>query len=127
MTTPTAPATVRNLAVAATTTTLLLSWQRATTGGLPAGYRVAWRQSGTTDDFQTASVSGTSHQLADLRPGASYEIQITAFNQVGNATAATSTSSTQQTNPGTPAALAVVVQGKHRDRNLAGPGHGGYG
>ena len=68
---------------AATGTALQLGWTRAATGGLPTGYRVAWRPTGVTADFETETVTGTSHAVGDLTPGTAYEIRITAFNQEG--------------------------------------------
>ena len=48
MATAAAPATVRNLQATATATGLQLSWQQPATGGLPAGYRVAWQAATAT-------------------------------------------------------------------------------
>ena len=94
MATLVAPAAVTPLTVAATSTTLQLTWQRATTGGLPTGYRVAWRVAGTSAAYQTAAVTGRSHTLTDLAPATAYDLQVVAFNQVGNAPATTAPGTT---------------------------------
>ena len=109
MATPAVPAAVGTLNTAATTTTLLVSWTRASTGGLPTGYRVKWRQTGTTDPYQAVEVPGPSHTLTDLTPGTSYELRVTASNQAGAAAVTTGTGTTVQAAPGDPTALTVQV------------------
>ncbi len=105
MTTPVAPAAITNVQVTATARTLRLTWTRATTGGLPTGYRVQWRVAGTTTDFQTAAVIGTAHELTELTPGTTYDLQVTAFNQVGDASPTTQRATTGPLVPGVPTAL----------------------
>ncbi len=109
----------------ATGTTLQLGWARAATGGLPAGYRVQWRVSGTMDDFATETVAGTAHALTDLVPGTAYEIQVTAFNQEGESPAASHTGTTVQVAPGVPEAVAVAVLGQDATATWAAPATGG--
>ena len=125
MATPAAPAAVPTVNVAATTSTLLLSWTRATTGGLPTGYRVQWRRGGTTDNFQTVEVTGTRHQLTELSPGTAYEFQVTAFNQEGDAPVTTHTATTVQVAPGVPETLEVVVAGQAATVTWQVPATGG--
>ena len=60
MATLAAPDAVSALTAAATTATLGLTWTRATTGGLPTGYRVAWRESDTDDFYWEVGVTGTT-------------------------------------------------------------------
>ena len=74
------------------------------------GYRVAWKVSGSTDEFEGVEVTVTSHELTDLAPATAYEVRITAFNQVGDAPAATRTGTTLEVAPGQPAGLTVAVQ-----------------
>ena len=124
MPTPAAPDPVRNLAARATATTLGLSWQSATTGGLPAEYRVAWRPT-DRDSFQQVTVPGTSQELANLRPGRAYELQVTARNQVGETTAVTRTVSTLDAAPGQPTRLAVGVTGNAATATWEAPVDGG--
>ena len=129
MATPVVPAAVTTVTATATSTTLQLGWAKAATGGLPTGYRVAWRESGTTDDFQETTVTGTAHTLMDLVPGVPYAIRITAFNQEGDAPVATHTGTTVQVAPGVPETVAVVVSGQDAtitwQAPAAGPSQGG--
>ena len=125
MATPVAPAAVTTVTATATTSTLGLSWTRATTGGLPTGYRVAWRESGTTDDFQATEVTGTGHELTELIPGTPYEIQVTAFNQEGDAPVTTQIATTVQVAPGVPETLEAVVSGQDATVTWAAPSTGG--
>ena len=124
---PEAPAAVTGVTAtsAAAGTSLQLGWARAATGGLPAGYRVAWRESGTTVNFQETAVTGTAHELTDLVPGTAYEIQITAFNQEGDAPAASRTGTTVLVAPGVPEAVAVTVLGQDATATWADPATGG--
>ena len=110
---------------AASGTSLQVGWARAATGGLPTGYRVAWRESGTTVDFQDTAVTGTAHTLTELVPGVSYEIRITAFNQEGDAPVASHTASTVQVAPGVPEAVVVAVLGQDATATWAAPATGG--
>ena len=103
------PAAVTTVTATATSTTLQLGWAPATTGGLPTGYRVAWRESGTTADFQETAVKGTVHTLEDLVSGIPYEIRITAFNQEGDAPVTMHTATTVQLAPGVPTYLVVDI------------------
>ena len=125
MAAPAAPAAATAVTATATGTTLQLNWTQAATGGLPAGYRVAWRVSGSTADFETASVAGTSHELGNLTPGTAYAIRITAFNQEGDAPAASHTASTVQVAPGVPASVAVAVTGQDATATWEVPASGG--
>ena len=109
MATPAVPAAVTALNTAATTSSLLVSWTRASTGGLPTGYCVEWRETGTTDPYQAVEVTGPSHTLGDLFPGTTYDLQVTAFNQEGAAAVTTGTGTTVQVAPGDPTALTVQV------------------
>ena len=109
MATPAGPDAVGTLNTAATTSSLLVSWTRASTGGLPTGYRVEWRVTGTTDPYQVVEVTGLSHTLGDLFPGTTYDLQVTAFNQEGAAAVTTGTGTTVQAAPGDPTALTVTV------------------
>ena len=124
---PKAPAAVTNVTAtsAGAGTSLQLGWARAATGGLPAGYRVQWRVSGTMDDFVTETVAGTAHELTDLVPGTAYEIQVTAFNQEGDAPIASHTGTTVQVAPGMPEAVAVAVLGQDATATWAVPVTGG--
>ena len=54
MATPAVPAAVTTVTATATSTALQLGWAQAPTGGLPTGYRVQWRESGTTAAYQTS-------------------------------------------------------------------------
>ncbi len=125
MATPAAPAAVPTVNVAATSRTLQLDWTRAATGGLPSGYRLQWRRGGTTDDFQTVEVPGTTHTLVDLIPGTAYEFQVTAFNQEGDAPATAQTGTTVQVAPGVPETLEVAVSGQDATVTWAVPRTGG--
>ena len=125
MATPGVPAAVTTVTATATSTTLQLGWVRASTGGLPSGYRVQWRLGGTTDSFQMVEVTGTRHELADLTPGTPYEIQITAFNQEGDAPVTTHTATTVQVAPGLPTALTVDVTGQDASVTWQIPATGG--
>ncbi len=125
MATPAAPDAVPTVNVAATTSTLLLSWGPAPSGGLPSGYRVQWRRGGTTDNFQTVEVTGTTHQLTDLIPGTAYAFQVTAFNQEGDAPATAQTGTTVQVAPGVPETLEVVVAGQAATVTWQVPATGG--
>ena len=108
MATPAAPAAVTSLNVAATTTTLELTWVRATTGGLATGYRVGWRLTGTAAAYQTVAVTGLTHTLRELSPGKGYALQVTAFNQEGDAPVTSGTGTTVQVPPGVPTGLTVA-------------------
>ena len=129
MATPVVPAAVTTVTATATSPTLQLGWAKAATGGLPTGYRVAWRESGTTDDFQETAVTGTAHTLTDLVPGVPYAIRITAFNQEGDAPVTIHTGTTVQVAPGVPETVAVVVAGQSAtitwQAPAAGPSQGG--
>ena len=125
MATPAVPAAVTTVTATATSTALQLGWAQAPTGGLPTGYRVQWRESGTTDDFQTVEVTGTTHTLEDLIPGTPYAIQITAFNQEGDAPVTTHTATTVQVAPGLPTALSVAVTGQDAAVTWQTPATGG--
>ncbi len=125
MATPALPAAVTTVTATATSSTLLLSWTRAATGGLPSGYRLQWRESGTTDDFQTVEVTGPTHLLADLTPGTPYAIQVTAFNQEGDAPATTHTATTVQVAPGIPETVEVAVTGQDATVSWQPPATGG--
>ena len=129
MATPSVPAAVTTVTATATSTTLQLGWAKATTGGLPTGYRVQWRESGTTAAFQAMAVTGTTHTLTDLVPGVSYALQVTAFNQEGDAPVTTHTATTVQVAPGVPAAVEVTVTGQDATVSwqapAAGPTQGG--
>ncbi len=127
MATPAVPDAVTMVTAtsAAAGTALQLAWQRAATGGLPAGYRVAWRESGTTVDFRDTAVTGTAHALTDLVPGTAYEIHITAFNQEGDAAATRHAASTELVAPGVPTAVAVAVAGQDATATWDRPVTGG--
>ncbi len=113
MATPAAPAAVTGLQATATTAALQLAWTRAATGGLPAGYRVAWRPAGGTGDFATTTVTGPAHALDNLISGTAYTIRVTAFNQEGDAPPTSHTATTRQVTPGVPAAVAVTLSGQN--------------
>ena len=121
MANPAVPAAVTGLQATATTTTLQLSWTRAATGGLPVAYRVRWRADGTAADFREAEVDGTSHTLSGLLPGTAYDLRVVAFNQVGDAPAATRTATTVPIPPGPVMALAVTLHVGARDVPLQWP------
>ena len=104
-----APEAVTAFTATATTAALALSWTQATTGGLPTGYRVAWRESATDDFYWEVRVTGLSHTLTHLIPGTAYELRVTAFNQAGAAAVTTGTGTTVQVAPGDPTALTVQV------------------
>ena len=125
MATPAVPAAVTTVTATATRRTLQLGWAKAPTGGLPTGYRLQWRESGTTDSFQLVEVSGTTHLLADLIPGTPYAIQVTAFNQEGDAPVTTHTATTVQVAPGLPTTLAVEVTGQDATVSWQLPATGG--
>ena len=125
MATPAVPAAVTALNTAATTSSLLVSWTRASTGGLPTGYHVEWRETGTTDPYQAVEVTGPSHTLGDLFPGTTYELRVTAFNQAGAAAVTTGTGTTVQVAPGDPTALTVQVASNMAMVNWTAPETGG--
>ena len=104
MAVPVVPAAVTDLTVAATAYTLQLGWMRNATGGLPTGYRVAWGPAGTTP-LTEITVIGTGHELTDLDPDTAYDLQVTAFNQEGDAPVTSHTASTLTAVPGEPTGL----------------------
>ena len=108
MAVPVVPAAVSTVTATATITTLQLGWAQAATGGLPTGYRVAWRESGMADDFQESTATGTAYTLTDLDPDTTYDLQVTAFNQEGAATATTGTGTTLPAVPGEPTGLTAA-------------------
>ncbi len=109
MATPAAPAAVTALMATATTTTLALGWTRSATGGLPTGYRVAWREADTDDFYWEVAVTGTAYTVTNLIPGTAYELRVTAFNQEGAAAVTTGTGTTVQVAPGRPTPPAATV------------------
>ena len=121
MANPAAPAAVDGLQATATTTSLQLSWTRAASGGLPVAYRVRWRVDGTAADFQETEVDGTTHELTELRPGTAYMLRVVAFNQVGEAPAATHTATTVPIPPGPLMALIVALNVGSRNVPLQWP------
>ena len=120
-----APDAVTALTATATTIKLALSWTQATTGGLPTGYRVAWRESATDDFYWEVRVTGPSHTLTHLIPGTSYELRVTASNQEGDAAVTTGTGTTVQVAPGDPTALTVQVASNTATVNWTAPETGG--
>ena len=123
--TVTVPDAVTALTATATPTTLALSWTQASSGGLPTGYRVAWRESGTDDFYWEVRVTGPSHTVTHLIPGPSYELRVTAFNQAGVAAVTTGTGTTVQVAPGDPTALTVQVASNMATVNWTAPETGG--
>ncbi len=120
-----APEAVTALTAVATTTTLALSWTKASTGGLVGGYRVAWREADTDDFYWAVTVAGTSHTLTNLRPGTGYALRVTAFNQEGEAAVTTGLGTTVQVAPGAPDALTVTVAANAATVSWTAPEAGG--
>jgi hypothetical protein len=88
-----------------TTTTITLTWQPPSTGGIVSSYIVQSRATGTTPWTSSAPVAGaTSYQLTGLQPATSYDMVVAAQNATGTGapsailTAATA-SNPQQTVP----------------------------
>ena len=104
MAAPAAPDPVQTLAVAATPTTLRLGWARSATGGLPTGYRVGWAPTGSTPLAET-TVIATRHELKDLDPNTTYDLEVTAFNQEGAATTTAGIGTTLPVAPDAPTSL----------------------
>ena len=129
MATVAAPEAVTALTATATTTTLALGWTKAGTGGLPTGYRVAWREADTDDFYWEVVVTGTAYTVTDLIPGTAYDLRVVAYNQEGAAAVTTGTGTTVQAAPGLPTAPAVTVASNTAtvtwEAPVAGPAEGG--
>ncbi len=67
-----------------TSTTISVSWQAPSTGGVVSSYIVQHRLTGTTPWSGSASVTGsTAYQLTALQPATSYDISVQTQNATG--------------------------------------------
>ena len=111
------PGQASGLAASGTTaTTITVSWQPPSSGGVVASYVVQFRVTGTTTWSSSASVvSATTYELTALQPATSYDIAVLAQNAAGTGTASamltvvTATASTAPpTVPSQVSGLAVI-------------------
>jgi hypothetical protein len=110
------PGQVGGLSLSSTTaTTITMSWQSPSSGGIAAWYIVQFRLTGTTSWSNSAPVvSATTYELTALQPATGYDIAVVAQNSIGAGTASatltvTTASSSQPTPPSQATGLAAVA------------------
>jgi hypothetical protein len=81
----TAPGQAGGLSISGiTATTISITWQAASSGGVVASYIVQFRPTGTTSwSSSTPVVGATAYQLSALQSGTSYDIAVAAQNATG--------------------------------------------
>ena len=108
--TPIAPNTPQGVtAVAASSTSVTVSWTASTVGTAPVTYVVAYRVAGTTPFTSLGAVSGTSETVGGLTPGTNYNFEVTAQNSVGNSPASTIANALTPIAPTAPTGVGAVA------------------
>lgn len=81
-----APGQVSALAATAqASSSVTLSWQAPTAGGMPSSYTVQYRIAGASNwPMSTASLSGTSQTITSLSPSTAYDFSVVAVNAAGS-------------------------------------------
>jgi hypothetical protein len=112
----TVPGQANGLSISSTTaTTITVSWQSPSNGGVAASYIVQFRLTGTTSWSNSAPVgSATTYELTALQPATSYDIAVVAQNSAGTGAASatltvTTASSTQPALPSQVSGLAATA------------------
>ncbi len=93
---------------------LTVSWTAPTDGGPVTGYKVQWKSD--SQEFDTSQgddvTSGTSHTITGLTNDTSYDVQVLAYNQIGNGTPSSTRSATPVAAapvPGAPEIINVTI------------------